>query len=151
VPVRSFFGAGAIVLFLLVGVGVAFFALRGGESSIAAPPPPTTTEPAPTPTPTPTPIISAAAPTKFVDHWKLKGTTCGATVPLRVETTHDGAAIVTRAKGFPDSVGTVSPDGTFTVTNARGTCRGMSTPNLVTETCTSPQGLSCSATYERAD
>jgi serine/threonine-protein kinase len=141
--------AGVGLLAIAAIVGAILFLRSPSESSVAPSPEPTTPPPIPTPTPTPPPAVSA--PTTYVDHWKLKGTTCGPTVPMRVETTHDGAAIVTRAKGFPDSVGTVSPDGTFTVTNERGTCNGTATPKVVTEKCTNPLGQSCTATYERAD
>ena len=139
-------GFGALVL--VAGIVGALLSFARAESSVATPPPATTTE-TPAAATTPAPI---AAPTAYVDHWKLKATTCPAgSVPKRVETTHDGASLVSRATGFPDSVGAASPNGTFTVTNARGTCAGSATATLVTETCTNPQGMSCQATYERAD
>jgi hypothetical protein len=92
------------------------------------------------------------APTVTVDRWRLTKTDCppGA-MPPSVETTHTSTTIVSRASGFPDSVGTGSPDGTFHVHNALGTCIGKATDRVVTETCTNKLHLSCHATYERAD
>ena len=98
-----------------------------------------------------TPAPSAVAASS-VDHWKLGKTDCPpGSVPKLVETTHDGAAIVSRAAGFPDSTGATTPDGKFRVRNANGMCIGSATPQRVTETCTNPFGMSCHATYERAD
>jgi len=142
-------GAALLALVGVVVVAAVFFS-RAPDGSVAAPRETTTIST--TPTPVVTSAAAAAAPTTYVDHWKLKATTCPAgSVPKHVDTTHDGASLVSRATGFPDSVGAVSPNGTFTVTNARGTCTGTATPNVVTETCTNPQGQSCAATYVRAD
>ncbi len=105
--------------------------------------------------PPPSPSIAASAHASTattVDRWALVNTDCpfGA-MPASVETTHKGTTIVSHASGFLDAVGTTSPDGTFHVHNAAGSCTGKRTARLVTETCTSNLNISCHATYTRAD
>ncbi|HEX4515303.1 MAG TPA: serine/threonine-protein kinase [Polyangiaceae bacterium] len=138
--------AGGAALLALAGL-VAFLFLRGSSASTVSPPSTTavmTTTAPPTTSATP-------APTSYVDHWKLKTTTCPkGSVPTLVETTHDGTSITSRAKGFLDSVGTVKPSGEFVVHNKNGTCTGTGTPALVDETCGNGS-FSCHMTYEPAD
>jgi eukaryotic-like serine/threonine-protein kinase len=109
--------------------------------------------PAPTPTPSESPASATAktSPTT-VDHWKLAKTDCpSGSVPTLVETTHTSTSFVSRAAGFPDTVGTTSSDGKFHVHNPTGACTGTATERLVTETCTNKYQMACHLTYERAD
>ena len=82
--------------------------------------------------------------------WFLARSTCppGA-MPAAVETEQSGTTFVTRARGFPDAVGTVSPDGRFTVSSPLGACSGLASERSVTETCGNTLGA-CTATYHRA-
>ncbi len=145
-PIVVIAAVGAAGLLALTGL-VAYFVLRSPVGT--APPPSATGVTVATNPPT---ASAAPATTSFVDHWKLKTTTCPkGSVPTLVETTHDGASLTSHAAGFPDSIGTTTPDGNFTVRNKNGTCTGTGTTSLVNETCTNPQNMSCQVTYARAD
>jgi serine/threonine-protein kinase len=99
------------------------------------------------------PAPPTSASTSTTKRWTLATTDCPpGTMPASVDTTRTGNAIVSRARGFPDSVGAASSDGkSFRVHNELGTCVGTAAEHVVTETCTNNLHMSCHATYTRAD
>ena len=96
-------------------------------------------------TPTPLPVTAAPTPTKsrartrseLRQTWQLGANNCpaGALSPV-VLVIIDGTRLRVSAAGH-DSHGTIDATGRFRVTNAYGTCAGMSDGKVLTETCTS--------------
>jgi eukaryotic-like serine/threonine-protein kinase len=84
--------------------------------------------------------------------WGLLHTDCPAgSLPGIVESVQTGATVRNHAAGFPDTSGTVEPDGHFRVHNVFGTCSGRVVDRTVSETCTNKLHMSCHATYQRID
>ena len=84
--------------------------------------------------------------------WRLSHTDClPGSMPATVESIQTGASFTNHAAGFPDTSGTVEPDGRFRIHNSLGTCSGRVVDRTVNETCTNKLHLSCHATYQRVD
>jgi serine/threonine-protein kinase len=84
--------------------------------------------------------------------WGLLRTDCPTgSVPGIVDSVQTGSSIKNHAAGFPDTSGTVEPDGHFRIHNIFGSCSGRVVDRTVSETCTNKLHMSCHATYQRID